>query len=123
LAGQQPVDETVPVIPRPFEPRPFESVSLWVPVSVVPVHGPESEPVDVEPIDRGVGMGLTPAFSISVEPSGMLALVVDDPGVKSGDAMPVEEIVAVEVPGLQPLAVIPPPSKVEVDRLAADWVI
>jgi hypothetical protein len=66
--------------------------------------------------------GLTPALLISVDPSGIAPPASDDPGaapgVRSGEAVPVEETVA----ALQPAGDIPPPSKVElgVDRAGCE---
>ena len=61
-------------------------------------------------------IGLTPTLLISVESSGMLpppsAEPTAPPGVKSGEAMPPNDIV-VGIPALQALDSMPPPSKDE----------
>jgi len=80
----------------------------------------------VVPLGAGIPInGLIPALSISVAPRGIvppLRLVVAPvPGVKSGDAVPLDEIVP-DDEREQPLEVVdpPPPSNVEVVPLVPD---
>jgi hypothetical protein len=121
----------VPDVPRLDVPR-LELPSIVLPVVVLPVHGLEevvlrlgiaivapgdkSVVCEVTPGEGTVIIGLTPALSISVEPSDIVPPPSDEPGVvpgvKSGEALPVEET-GVENPDVQPLDDIPPPSKAE----------
>jgi hypothetical protein len=112
----------------------------------VPVARPEvaatPEPAHGVEVLSGAGtpiMGLTPALSTSVAPRGIVPLRDDRtfvPGVDSGEAMPVEDIVpgdaeaqapdVVAVPDVNIPDVIPvdpPPSKVELVPAVGDPVI
>jgi hypothetical protein len=134
-----------PGLVDPLVPR---DVAVVVPVVVLPVvlpvHGleleewmlrlgivivaPDARPVvcDVTLDDGTVIIGLTPALSISVEPSGMVPPPSNDPevapGVKSGEASPVEDTVA-DDPEVQALEDSPPPSKVVPAEAVIDCVI
>ena len=114
---------------------------IELPVIVLPVHGlAEVTPsvgtliVEVTPscmvvVDVRLGgetvvIGLTPPPVISIEPRGTVPPDSSDPvgvpGMKSGDALPADDVVPVPVgdttvadPEVQPPEVIAPPSKVE----------
>lgn len=105
-----PVDGVPAIVPREF------------PVVVLPVFGLGEVMLTFGMAGGGnVIIGLTPPPSISVAPSGMVPLASNEPGVGSGDAMPVDGTVA-DAPELQLLEDVPPPSKVEPGEVV-DWVI
>jgi hypothetical protein len=116
LCVQQP-DEIAPVVSPELVGPPVLELPIALPVIVLPVHWLEE--VILTPVDEVMGdagtviIGLTPALSISVASSGTVPPASSDPGtapgVKSGEAMPVDETDA----GSQPLDDMPPPSKVE----------
>jgi hypothetical protein len=89
-------------------------------VVVLAVHGLEEvmlTPGDTVMGDAGIVIiGLTPGLSISVASSGIVPPASSEPGVapgvKSGDAMPVDDTV-VDDAALQPLEAMPPPPNVE----------
>jgi hypothetical protein len=98
-----------------------------VPALVEPITAPELLVVapahhGIEPLDIGTVInGLTPALSISVEPSGIVPPFSVKfefvPIVESGDAVPVDVAMLTDAPGDAQTEVVvepnPPPSKVE----------